>query len=367
MVAQRMFLFLELFFSVITGRFKRFKSGNRIVLIKLDAIGDFFIMLSALNMFKRWVEEIGENLVVVCSSELTDLGGVLFPTIEWVGVNKNQFKNKYEYRNEIIKQLNKKQFEVAINLVGSRDWISDYIVARVNAKKKVGYVGDCAKQNSVFRWVGLVSYDQVVTEKKSSEFLIVLSLLKEGLGQEIIAEETTETFEKNNGYVVIFPGSSWFGKSWDINRFKEIALKLIREEEKIIILCGGPDDERLSQVFEDHLGPAMKNLIGKTSLVELCDIIKNADGILTNDTSAAHIAEYYHTRGVAVVGGGHYGRFLPYGSIDQRRESVIVISKEMDCFGCNWKCIYDHGNKAVPCVEEIEEKVVYNKLVEILR
>jgi ADP-heptose:LPS heptosyltransferase len=48
---------------------------------------------------------------------------------------------------------------------------------------------------------------------------------------------------------------------------------------------------------------------------------------------------------VGVRGGGHIGRFWPWGDPKLSR----VAATELDCYGCNWVCVHDR----VRCVEDI--------------
>ncbi len=48
---------------------------------------------------------------------------------------------------------------------------------------------------------------------------------------------------------------------------------------------------------------------------------------------------------VGILGGGHYGRFYPWGDPKFTR----VVSKPMDCYGCNWHCKFE----TVRCIQEI--------------
>jgi len=59
------------------------------------------------------------------------------------------------------------------------------------------------------------------------------------------------------------------------------------------------------------------------------------------------------------MGGGHFGRFHPYGDLSRNR----VVCKRMDCYGCNWRCRYP----AARCMEEIEVDDVWNELVALVQ
>ena len=54
------------------------------------------------------------------------------------------------------------------------------------------------------------------------------------------------------------------------------------------------------------------SVVVKTNINELIEAIRDAEFLITNETSAVHIAESVTTKSFCILGGGHFGRFLPY-------------------------------------------------------
>ncbi|MCK5215187.1 MAG: hypothetical protein KAR05_07540, partial [Candidatus Omnitrophica bacterium] len=54
------------------------------------------------------------------------------------------------------------------------------------------------------------------------------------------------------------------------------------------------------------------------------------------------------------MGGGHFGRFYPYGDKKDNR----IVFKRLDCYYCNWICKYPE----VKCLNEIEVDEVWKEL-----
>jgi hypothetical protein len=61
---------------------------------------------------------------------------------------------------------------------------------------------------------------------------------------------------------------------------------------------------------------------------------------------------------LGIVGGGHYGRFFPWGDPKLAR----VATKQMDCFGCNWQCKYE----TMRCIQEIAPESAARELAALL-
>ena len=49
---------------------------------------------------------------------------------------------------------------------------------------------------------------------------------------------------------------------------------------------------------------------------------------------------------IGIMGGGHYGRFYPWGNPAINR----VVDHKMDCYWCHWQCKYS----TMRCIQEIE-------------
>jgi hypothetical protein len=69
------------------------------------------------------------------------------------------------------------------------------------------------------------------------------------------------------------------------------------------------------------------------------------------------------------MGGGHYGRFMPYDIENKTKKShPVAITHQMDCFNCNWRCRYFiKDNEPAPCIEKISVEEVFAALQPLLK
>jgi ADP-heptose:LPS heptosyltransferase len=75
-------------------------------------------------------------------------------------------------------------------------------------------------------------------------------------------------------------------------------------------------------------------LVGKTSLRELVKCISSCDLFVGMDTSGLHIAISKAVPSIGICGGGHFGRFVPWGDPGKH----FFVTREMECFNCMWRC-----------------------------
>ncbi len=78
--------------------------------------------------------------------------------------------------------------------------------------------------------------------------------------------------------------------------------------------------------------------------------IAAARGVVTVDSAAAHLATALDKPAVIIMGGGHFGWFVPWGEGVKQRWLV----HKLPCFGCNWECIHPE----VRCLTELPAATV---------
>jgi len=174
-------------------------------------------------------------------------------------------------------------------------------------------------------------------------------------------------FSLKNDYFVIFPGGSWAGRKWPNNNFVELIKKINRRSDLEVVICGSKTEfDDAQYITQKFLNKNVHNFAGKTSLSELFNIISGASFILSNETSAIHIASHTNTQSICILGGGHFGRFLPYPS-DFSGPKPIDVYHKMDCYGCNWRCIHRRKKSSpVKCIELISVEDVFQKVINFL-
>jgi len=130
-------------------------------------------------------------------------------------------------------------------------------------------------------------------------------------------------------------------------------------EEMQVVLLGGGNDAGLCAEIAEALNRGCNqyeslNLAGKTSVLELVECMRACDLFLCPDAAPLHIATALRKPVVGVMGGGHFGRFYPWGDPGLSR----VVNKHMECYGCNWECKYE----SFLCVQEISASEAASEL-----
>lgn len=159
-------------------------------------------------------------------------------------------------------------------------------------------------------------------------------------------------------YTVLVLASSWHSKDWPITGFHELLgehLPLGKSSQ--IVLTGGKECfEVAEQLRASRPTLAFVNLCGKTSLSELCIIIKNAGMLVGPDSGPGHLAAMFNVPCVTLFGPTDPIRTAPYG------RKVRIISATIGCSPC-YRRTCPGLDKL--CMRTISPKVVAQSMREI--
>ncbi len=324
------------------------KRGRDVVVVRLDAIGDFVLWLDAAKEFRRLYPS--REITLLANSIWAELARELPYWDEVWSVNGQQLRRYSVYRWKLLRALRQRGFDVAIQPTYSRVFLEgDTLVRASGARERIGSIGDDScihpKQKRIAdRWERNAEFMRNLGRK---EFAAAIPALPKLAG-------LPEHLRIAMPYFILVPGASWSGRQWPPDRFAEIANRLGREMGLKAVICGSGDESALCQRVVEHTEVEVLNLAGQTSLLNLVELVRGARLLISNETSATHIAAAVGTPALCILGGGHYGRFLPYeiGSNGDKGPKVVV--HRMPCFGCNWNCSQPHQHgESVPCVGRI--------------
>lgn len=321
-------IFIKFIAYIITGHFiranKEIKSKT-LLLIRLDAIGDYVLFRNFIEEIKRSGPYKEYQITLLGNSTWKDLSEELDNTYvdKFIWVDRNRFNKDFKYRYTKLKEVVSKGYEVVLSPVYSREYFyADIIVKLVNAKKKIGSDGDLS---TIKKWQKKISdtyYSELIPAKdellfefnRNREFFENLLERDIDISKPTIKLKTkVVNYDLSKKYAVLFIGASARSKKWSIENFADIARHLKIKHGEQIVLCGGPTDRKDANEFSKCFDDNYIDLVGKTSLLDLLYIISNANMMISNDTAAPHLAIALERTNIFVIyNGNHYGRFIPY-------------------------------------------------------
>lgn len=353
------------------------KGKNSIMLVRLDVIGDFILWLDSAKAYRNIYPD--KSIVLYANSSWAELAKQLNYWDEVISVDMPKLRANEIYRLKTFFNIRRKGFLRSIQQTYSREYMSDMLMRSSGAKIRIGYEGDLSNIQQEQKLISDHWYTQLIKAqklsmmelKRNAEFVRALGFKSfiSSVPEIPLNFNLQEKHKFNSPYIVVFPGASWVPKMWPADKFSLLIKKLKAEHNVKVVLCGSQSEYALCQKIIDESGEDAENLSGATTLQELIEIIRKASLVVANDTSAIHIAAATQTNSICVLGGGHYGRFLPYQieASDKLKLPQVQIHK-MDCYDCNWNCRYIRSsNETVPCVANISVEQVYIACNKILK
>jgi len=126
----------------------------------------------------------------------------------------------------------------------------------------------------------------------------------------------------------------------------------------VILIASIEQRNSLCKIVKHLNKKNLKVYDGTLKLGSLPQVIANSDLFIGGDSGMTHLALKLKKSLIAIIGGGNYGRFLPYKS----SEEFNFLFKNIDCFNCEWNCI--HPEKY--CITEVSYESVYSKVRQLL-
>lgn len=260
---------------------------------------------------------------------------------------------------ELSLELKERKFDIAY--IPHRYLRSSLIVYLAGIKERVGYdisEGKLFLSKKVKYDKNLHEVDRLLKllETDTSDKKIELFPSKED--EKYIHEFLMDKEVENKKLVALAIGSKWNTKRWPTEYFNELIERLEKRDDVRIVLVGGKEEEDLPIKYGDKV----INAIGKTSLLQLAEMIKRCKVIVTNDSSPIHIASAFDTYILAIFG----ATVKELGFYPWSENSEVIENKNLNCRPCGL-----HGGDKCPlghfkCMMDIEPEIVYKRVLELL-
>jgi len=346
-----------------------------VLIIRIDSIGDFILWLDSAKELRKLYPKKEYKITLLGNKAWAKLAESLPYFDEVLSIDRLSFLNKPAYRSKILKLIRNSGFEIALQPTYSREFFwGDTVIRLSGAKERIGSQGD---YSNISIWQKIISdrlYTKLITATKAP--LMELQRNAEviyGLGSinfqakvptlQVLVPDETSMYPKD--YYILFPGANHKIKQWPLENFRLVAERLHAITGWSGLICGGKGEEHLGEGLLKMTSIPLESLVGKTSLMQLVSIIDKARLLVGNDTGVIHIAAAMSTPSVCILGGGHFGRFMPYP--DNLSGCLpLAVYRKMACFGCNWRCSQSHAsNGPAPCISSISVEPVISAVNQV--
>jgi ADP-heptose:LPS heptosyltransferase/GT2 family glycosyltransferase len=352
---------------------------RRILVVKLDHIGDF---VTALPPIRRLKQLFPDARITVLAGPASGAFVALEPCIdEFIPFAFFHARSQLGEREltpedfaKLGEQLRPYRFDLAVDLrkhLSTRD-VLKYAGARFLAG--FDYLGQFPYLDVALDWDGDRSL-----QRKRSHVIDDLMALVHAIGHAAEAdrlimrpgpdamplaelpEPVRALFARK--VVAIHPGAGNITKQWPEEHFSALIDLLIEKNDVNVLLVGGVDEIEVARELLSNLQhpDRVASMVGKTSLTELPRLLKNCSLYIGNDSGPKHIAAAV---GIPTVG-IHSGVVDPveWGPMGP---NAVALRRNMTCSPC-YLANADDCPRALACLRFLEPNLVYETADMMLR
>ncbi len=340
--------------------------GSSVCIVRVDGIGDFVLWIDACRQLSARYRGGGSRVVLVANASWAQWARELELADEVWEFDRARFAREIRYRAHWIRKMRAAGFGAAVQPAHSRRPAEgDSLVRASGAPQRIGSAGDSINSPAwLKRWADSWFTELIACGSASRMELLRNADFMRGLGfagyRARLPDLGARLQERparlaRNGYAVLVPGAGHEMRAWPISSFAETGRRLAARGLGLVVV-GGAGDRPAAQALLRELPGNVEDFTGRTTLGELAAILAGARLVVSNESGAAHMAAAAGTAVVCVMGGGHYGRFMPYELEEHpgRKPVPIAVARKMDCFGCGWHCIYARSpGEPVKCIKDV--------------
>lgn len=343
--------------------------AKKILWVRLDAIGDNILAASMLpHIYAKYDQP---RITVLCQKHIAELYESC-PQVETViGVDKMRLFLDSNYRDGILQELRNASFDIAMDSTCSWDQLPDLFIVGSLAREKIAFENSAAIPEQVARkrsgvFTSLVRFRDLYEPEvdRFGDFLHGIGIDAPRLDATVWTTPDDDRFAddlfEQNGLdpmktIALFA----YGRSHlRTYPFYGVALRDVCTENDFSVIALGDDAAySFNRNCLNDIGVRSVNLSGKTTLRQSAALLRKCRLAVGAETGLAHMACAVGVPNVIVMGGGHFGLFMPYSP------KTSIAALPLDCYWCDWTCRYEYSR----CVVDVAPEVVEFAVRETLR
>ena len=353
-----------------------FKLRRGLVVIRMDGIGDMVLFRQSLDHYADAFSVDRSEITVIGCKSWQSIADEVFAGYRVISINEHAYAKKPLYRFGI---------NMKMRYLAPKTVVSDAFFRRALMADSLAWVTGAPNT--------YVSYPYI-NEPTRSEFTYYLSqttdVIDTGLyptheldrHAAFISQYVFEPVKAippvlnwrdqapeipdGTPYVVLNSGSNEHGRRWPLEDYIALSKWLVRHGFRAVFVGKADEKGKANLIVDAAIDANIIDLTGKTDLPGLMDILKFAALVVSNDTGPMHLAIGLGAPTVAVIGGGHFGSFVPYPE-QATPDNVRFVYERMDCYHCFWRCHKREDPKAsFPCVAAVTQEQVQQACLELL-
>ncbi len=302
---------------------------KKILVIQLFGMGDLICSIPLLQALKGYFNESKISLLI--DTKLNTLTELIGYKDGIIGYNRGILS-----KAGLVSRIRRDEYDmvVILNTLFQGAWIA-YLS---QAKYRVGYIRDYEGIQNIERLSRLLTHPMLPVDKPlldTQRYLEIARFLGIDAGEVLprlnIPQEAVKwaneflqdnRVEQKDFIFGINPHAAWESRCWDMQRFAEIADRIIEKYHAKVIFLGSSaaNDRHRIDIIKSSMKHNAISAAGKTDMPKLAAILNRCSVFLTNDSGPMHLAWALGVNMVALFGPGDINKF------GHKRENIINIT-----------------------------------------
>lgn len=305
---------------------------KRLLIVKLDGIGDYILTHNYIELLLREGAFSGWHVTLLCNEAWSTLAEILLPGVKCLSLDIQQYESNSWYRFSLEQRLNAEKFDTIIHPAYSRCVWVDSLINRIQAERKVGFIGDISNMTGEDKEYTDSFYNELIEtdsgrlfefDRNRIFFEKVTGITSFPHKPGIRLRHEDVLVPPFSGYAVMVIGAADAKRKWHPKNYARVGQQLRDDYGMSLVLCGGPSEVNESIILERALGQACINLVGATSLSDMLGILHASTIVIGNDTGLLHLAVALEKLAVVISNGNHLHRFVPYSELSCRYRCAL--------------------------------------------
>lgn len=290
--------------------------------MRLDALGDYILFRNFLGSLAK-SDQYGDHSVTL-------LGNLSWRDIaeNWdrdvvdafVWTDPRRLAKDAIYRYQCLKTLLQSSYDVLLAPTHSRTPIMDELASLIPATEKIATQGDRFNLRKHPAHDTTAPYHRVLQAAPETTFefernrVFFEALLNHPIDltkPDLALTGDTDLPELPPGFVALVPGAGRVSRQWHPDKFAALIRCMTERYACPIVLVGDIREKAVGDRIVDSC-PQVINLMGQTRTDQLVAIIAQSRFLISNETSAVHIAAAVNKPTICIANDLFFGRFHPY-------------------------------------------------------
>ncbi len=351
-----------------------------LVVIRMDGIGDMVLFRNSLDHYADAFDVDPTEITVIGCESWQPIAHEVFAGYKVMAINEHRYARHLLYRFTV--NLKIRRLAPAITVTDAyfrRALMADSLAWVANAPRTVvalPYINEPTRVE--YTWYMSQGWEVIDTGPYPRHEIVRHAAFVSAIaGREIVPQAPhiqwparLAALDRPQPFAVLNPGSNEFGRRWPLDEYVALA-RWLRGRGLQVVFVGKADEKADgntdgSAIDELAGDDGVLDMTGKSTLPQLLDLMRDAELVVSNDTGPAHVGIALGTSTVVIVGGGHFGSFVPYPD-GVAPDHARFVHERMDCYHCFWRCHKrTDPQDSFPCVTAVSMDKVQAACSELL-